>query len=214
MFTKRVNITIANLDNLLDTMDQAQLVFKEGVRNYLYQDMIHFADNLETMTKLSTDAEILKREIESDLYRQSAFVQLRGDIMRLLERIEHIITILDNNLGQFEIERPYVPTELNSDYMKLTELATQSVDSAIPAAKAYFRNLDLVVEKSHRVTFYAQEASKQAKELKTKVFHGMDDLKLSQKFHLRYFALHIEELSHAAMKVADQLNVMAIKRNN
>jgi len=214
MFSRRVDITIANLDNLLDIVDQAQLIFKDGVKNYLYQDMPHFADNLQAMTKLATDAEILRREIENDLYRQSAFVQLRGDIMRLLERIEHIITIIDNNLGQFEIERPYVPAELNTDYSKLTELATQSVESAIPAAKAYFRNLDLVVEKSHRVTFYAQKAAKQAQELKTKVFHDMNDIKLSQKFHLRYFALHIEELSHAALKVADQLNVMAIKRNN
>ena len=37
-------------------------------------------------------------------------------------------------------------------------------------------------------------------------------LKLSEKFHLRYFALHIEDLSTAAVKVAEQLSVMAIKR--
>ena len=34
----------------------------------------------------------------------------------------------------------------------------------------------------------------------------------SEKFHLRYFALHIEDLSTAAVKVAEQLSVMAIKR--
>ena len=40
----------------------------------------------------------------------------------------------------------------------------------------------------------------------------MDKLKLSEKFHLRYFALHIEELSQEALKVADQLSVMSIRR--
>ena len=43
--------------------------------------------------------------------------------------------------------------------------------------------------------------------------HDMDFLKLSEKFHLRYFALHIEDLSKADVKVAEQLSVMAIKRN-
>jgi hypothetical protein len=40
----------------------------------------------------------------------------------------------------------------------------------------------------------------------------MNSLKLSEKFHLRYFALHIEELSRASEKVADQLSVMSVKR--
>ena len=40
-----------------------------------------------------------------------------------------------------------------------------------------------------------------------------DELKLSEKFHLRYFALHIEDLAKAAVKVAEQLSVMAIKRS-
>ena len=47
---------------------------------------------------------------------------------------------------------------------------------------------------------------------KRKVFHDMDKLKLSEKFHLRYFALHIEELSQEALTVADQLSVMSIRR--
>ena len=41
----------------------------------------------------------------------------------------------------------------------------------------------------------------------------MDGLKLSEKFHLRYFSLHIEDLAKAAVKVAEQLSVMAIKRS-
>ena len=48
--------------------------------------------------------------------------------------------------------------------------------------------------------------------MKRRVFHEMSSLKLSEKVHLRYFALHIEELALAAAKVADQLSVMSIRR--
>jgi uncharacterized protein Yka (UPF0111/DUF47 family) len=35
---------------------------------------------------------------------------------------------------------------------------------------------------------------------------------LSEKFHLRYFTLHIETISDTAEKVADLLTIMAIKK--
>ena len=214
MFTRRIDKTIANIDKIFDTVDQAQLVFKEGLKNYLYNETPSFNDNLRTILQLRTDAELLRREIENDLYRQSAFVRMRGDIMRLLERVEHIILKLGNNLEQFDVERPFIPVELNTDFIKLAELSTQAVETAVPAARAYFRSPEVIFDRIHRVYFYASETGRQAQSLKRHVFHELDTLKLSQKIHLRYFALHIEELSAAAAKVADQLSVMAIKRTN
>lgn len=212
-YRKRRNKTIENIDKFFDTIDQALLVFSEGVKNYLYTNTEAFNGNLQTITRLEGEAELLRREIEAGLYSQSNLVRLRGDIMRLLEALDHIIDTLNDNLFQFEIEKPYFPLELNADFLKLTELSTQAVETAIPAAKAYFRIAESITEKIHRVYFYEKETDKQAKALKRKVFHNMDGLKLSQKFHLRYFALHIEELSVAAAKVADQLSVMSVKRS-
>ena len=57
-----------------------------------------------------------------------------------------------------------------------------------------------------------KEAIKYSQTIKRTVFHNMANLKLSEKFHLRYFALHIENLAKAAENVADQLAVMAIRR--
>lgn len=211
-FQKRINRTIENIDKFFDTIDQALLIFKDGVKNYLYNDVEAFGGNLQTMVRLENEAELTRRKIENNLYRHSALVRSRGDVMMLLERVDNIIDILNNNLFQFEIERPYIPVDLNADFMKLTDLSTLAVETAIPAAKTYFRSPEAITEKIHRVYFYEKETDQQAKALKRKVFQEMNGLKLSEKFHLRYFALHIEELSHAAEKVADQLSVMSIRR--
>lgn len=213
LYQKRINKIIGDIDKFFDTIDQALLIFGEGVKNYLYTNVEAFKGNLQTMTRLENEAELLRREIEAGLYRQSSLVRLRGDIMRLLEALDHIVDTLNDNLFQFEIERPFIPVELNADFLKITELSTQAVETAIPAAKAYFGTSDSITEKVHRVYIYEKEADKQAKSLKKKVFHTMDELRLSQKFHLRYFALHIEEISMEAEKVADQLSVMSIKRS-
>ena len=88
-----------------------------------------------------------------------------------------------------------------------------AVESTIPGSKAYFTQPEDVAETTERVYFYEKEAVKLSQSIKRTVFHDMvDELKLSEKFHLRYFALHIEDLAKAAVKVAEQLSVMAIKR--
>ncbi|MDL2212844.1 DUF47 family protein [Bacteroides sp. OttesenSCG-928-D19] len=204
--------TIENINKFFDILDQALLVFKDGVKNYLYNHNEQFHGNIQTITALEADASSLRRQVENNLYSQSALTQVRGDIMRLMERVDHIVDTLNDNLIQFEIERPYIPSELNADFMKLTELSTLSVESVIPAAKAYFRTAETITEKIHRVYFYEKESNKQAQSIKRKVFHEMNTLKLSEKFHLRYFALHIETLSNSAEKTADLLSIMAIKR--
>jgi uncharacterized protein Yka (UPF0111/DUF47 family) len=209
---KKANKLIEDIDRYFDLMDQSVLVFKSGVRNYLYSNKDDFNDNLMKMSSLDSEADVLRREIESGLYTQTALVRSRADIMRLLEKSRSITDILNDSLFQFEIETPFIPKELNQEFMKLTEFSTLAVEAVIPAAKAYFRSPETVPDKISRAYFYEKEAVKYSQTIKRTVFHNMTSLKLSEKFHLRYFALHIENLSKAAEKVADQLAVMAIRR--
>jgi uncharacterized protein Yka (UPF0111/DUF47 family) len=193
-------------------MDQSLLVYKEGVRNYLYSNPEGFNDNLKKMSALESEGDVLRREIENALYTQTALVRSRGDIMRLFEKTRSITNLLNDSLFQFEIETPFIPSELNPEFMKLTEFSTLAVESVVPAAKAYFKAPETVQDKINRAYFYEKEAVKYSQTIKRTVFHNMPSLKLSEKFHLRYFALHIENLSKAAENVADQLAVMAIRR--
>ena len=213
MFGRKKSIKlIEDIDRYFDLIDQSLLVFKEGVRNYLYSNPVGFNDNLKNMSALDSEADVLRREIENALYTQTALVRSRGDIMRLFEKTRSITDMLNDSLFQFEIETPFIPSELNPEFMKLTEFSTLAVESVVTAAKAYFKAPETVQDKINRAYFYEKEAVKYAQTIKRTVFHNMQTLKLSEKFHLRYFALHIENLSKGAENVADQLAVMAIRR--
>lgn len=203
---------VENIDRYFDSIDQTLIIFKDGVRNYLYSRNEEFGANLQNMVNFEAELNVLRREIENGLYTQTAMIRSKGDIMRLLEKMGHIVKILGDNLMQFEIEIPLIPADLNNSFMRLTELSTSAVESVLPAARAYFRTPELIPEKLSRVYYYEKETAKCAQALKRKVFHEMMSLKLSEKFHLRYLALHIENLSEAAENVADQLSLMYIKR--
>ena len=209
---RKANKLIEDIDRYFDLMDQALLVFKSGVRNYLYSNKDEFNENLMRMSATDSEAGVLRREIENALYTQTALVRSRGDIMRLLEKTRNITDILNDSLFQFEIETPFIPSELNQEFMKLTEFSTLAVEAVIPAARAYFKAPETVPDKISRTYFYEKEAIKYSQTIKRTVFHNMTSLKLSEKFHLRYFALHIENLAKAAENVTDQLAVMAIRR--
>lgn len=209
---KKINKLIEDIDRYFNLIDQSVLVFKDGVRNYLYSNNDDFNENLKKISTLESEIDVLRRELENALYTQTALVRSRGDIMRLFEKTRSITDILYDSLFQFEIETPYIPSELNSEFMKLTEFSALAVEAVIPAAKSYFKAPETVPDKIARTYFYEKEAVSYSQTIKRTVFHNMTSLKLSEKFHLRYFALHIENLSKAAETVADQLAVMAIRR--
>ena len=106
---KKANILIQSIDTLLSTVDESLTVFKGGVKDYLYGDEAGFAENLSKMAALETEALARIREIEGTLYSRGYLMRSRGDIMRLLERFDHIITIISVDLVQFEIESRTFP---------------------------------------------------------------------------------------------------------
>lgn len=200
------------IEKFIDSIDQGAIIFKNGVDNYLYGNKNGFDDNLINLSKLESEADLIRREIETRLYKHSLMPQLRGDILRLLEDLDDIIDTMKTNLYQFNVEVPNIPSELNLDLSKLTELSVASVHALIPAARSYFRSPESVKDQLHRVHFYEKESDKLADSIKRKIFQELHGLKLSEKIHLRYFTYHIEQVSDYAQKVADLLAVMAIKR--
>ena len=84
MFNRKTKETIGLLDKFFDIVDQSLLVFIEGVKNYIYRNDDALNGNLQTITKLESEAEMLRRDIESDLYRRTSLSRPRGDILRLL----------------------------------------------------------------------------------------------------------------------------------
>ena len=211
--SKKVSQSIKDLDTYMEHLDECTLVFKNGVKHFLDGSSTEFQDNLNTITKLRDTTTELRRNIENEFYSLAMLRDNRVDIMQLLERLDKIADLLFKNLWQYEIEVPFFPAELTVNFLKLIEISSLAVEGSIEAAKIYFRNPSHITEKTHRIYYFEKEVMKQAQGIKRQVFHEMDNMKLSQKFHLRYFTLHIEELAEEAVRVADLLSIMMIKQN-
>ena len=64
---KNTNKLIEDIDRYFSLMDQTVLVFKDGVRNFLYSNKDSFNENLKSLSSLESESSVLRREIENAL---------------------------------------------------------------------------------------------------------------------------------------------------
>ena len=194
MFTRKsTKRTVENLDKFFDIADQCLLVFEEGVKSYLYEEEARFATAVENISKLESEADDVRHQIDMDIYRQAGISGFRGDILRLTERLEHIVYVLSNDLFQFEVERPFIPITLRTDYLLLLELSVKAAGTAIPASRTFFRSPKNIQDTLHKVYFYQKEA-------------------VSGKVAAATYEIYIADVSGKA--VSDKKTVIADKTSN
>ncbi len=199
------------IDDHLDTISRASLVFRNGIKEYLDGEIGRFEETIAEMARLENRADELRRSIESRLYLHSLIPEMRGDVLGLLESMDAVINSEKKTLLQFSVEMPEIPAELGPDFLALTDVSVSAAEEMVTAVRAYFHDFNMVKNFLHKVYFHEKEADKISDRLKRHIFTSAPDL--SHKIHLRYFALHIENISDYAEDVADRLTISTIKRS-
>ncbi|MCD6204974.1 MAG: DUF47 family protein [Candidatus Marinimicrobia bacterium] len=200
----------AKIDEYLDCVIQGNLLFKQGIKFYLSETTNEFEDRLHSLEKVESRGDRLRREIETRLYSDTLIPESRGDVLGLLESTDRVLNLLTETLQQFYVEIPRILDDLDHLYMDLTDAVVSSVESMVMAIRAYFTDITTVRNYTNKVLFYETESDKIARKIKWEVFRT--DLTLSEKFHMRYFAYHLELIADQAEDVCDRLSIAAIKR--
>ncbi len=198
------------IDDFLDTVSRASLVFRNGIREYLDGEIAAFEATIGEISRMENRADDLRHDIETQLYTHSLIPEIRGDVLGLLENMDTVINAEKKTLLQFSVEMPQVPGEFAKDYLALADVSVAAAEAVVTAVRAFFHDFNMVKNSLHKVYFHEKEADKISDRLKRRIFSsGLD---LSRKIHLRYFALHVETISDHAEDVADRLGISTIKR--
>ncbi len=211
LFTRTTRNLIIKIDEFFDDIDLGLLVFREGVKAYLDNDMQTFERHVLKAEALESNADKLQRSIENDMITQSILPQHRAEVSTLIDEMDEIIDTIKSSLNEFYIELPEIPLSLKKNLLSLTEASVSAGEELIPAARAYFKAPFTVREKLLKVYYFESETDRISKSTKKTIFQEMNELDLAQKAHLRYIIHHIENISDNAQKAADLLSIMAIK---
>lgn len=209
---KRKQIGIEKqVDEFLDRVSEAGLLCKNGMDAYLKENVEAFAASLASIRETEHQGDRLRRAIEQDLYRKTLIPESRGDVMELLEDMDALLDRFTGLLWQFEIEKPEICTEFHDDFRELLQYSVESVEAGVLSCRAFFKEIQAVVSHVHKVSFWEKESDKVSTRLQKAIF-ARDDLRLSHRMQLRFFAKQVDRIADEAEDVADRLNIYVIKR--
>jgi uncharacterized protein len=199
------------IDEFLDKVSEAGMVFGRALRVYLNQGPSEEYDSfLNQAADIERRGDDLRRAIEAELYVRTLIPDLRADVLALLEGMDHLINVYEGDLFRISIQSPDILKEFHAGFIELTDTVVSCVDSVVLAARAFFRDIDVVRDHSSKTIFLETEADKIGTKLQRAIFASA--LPLERKMHLRYFVERIDELANSAEDVADALQIYTIKR--
>ncbi len=208
---KRTRELEQKIDSFFDKFSETTVVYRLTIRVYLKEGLNdEFENRLERLNALESEADLLRRDIEKQLYTNTLIPDSRGDVLGLIETIDQLFSLMVGSLWAFSIEKPEIPKEYRIGYRKLTNMVVKAADELGLSGRAYFRSPHDVPAYNHKVTLYEKEADILSTALKKDIFSS--DLDLAQKIHLKSFVEQIDSVADMAEDVADRLSIYAIKR--
>jgi uncharacterized protein len=208
---RRTKALEARIDNYLDQVVAAGLLFQRGMAFYLKGAMDEAERCISDLDAVESKGDTLRREIEAQLYTETLIPESRGDVLGLIEAIDDVLDDTNESLGRLSVERPLVPPEFNERLADLAEVTVKSVESMVAAVRAYFVDLARVRDHCAKTAFYEKEADQLTHAVKRELF-ASTTLDLAHKLHLRSIVEGIERISDGAEDVGDRLSIAVIKR--
>ncbi|KAA3662048.1 MAG: DUF47 family protein [Calditrichaeota bacterium] len=211
VFFKRTKEIEGEIDEYLDCVIQAGLLFKQGIKHYLEGQQEDFERHMKQLDNLESQGDKLQHDIINKLYLHTLIPEARGDVLGILECMDTALNGTAETLHEFYVEIPEILPDLHKLYLDLADASVSALEHTVTATRAYFRDIKSVRDHVAKVAYYESEADKIADHIKKILFRK--EIELSRKIHQRYFALHIEKISDFAEQVTDRLAVAAIKRS-
>lgn len=209
----RNRIGIENeIDHFLDLASQSGLIYIQGINAYLTNNIDGFGEYLTLNINTEKQADTLRRSIEDLLYRKTLIPESRGDVLKLIERMDALLGQFKGVMFRIEIERPEINAMFHDDLKALNNCAVQSVEAMTLSLRAYFKDISQVADHMHKVIFWETESDKASTRLQKAIF-GNPQLGLDLKMQLRDLVKHIDRIADQAEDMADSLAIFVIKRS-
>jgi predicted phosphate transport protein (TIGR00153 family) len=210
LLLKTTKFIETQIDQFLDVVSDAALLFNLGIEDYLHGRVSQFEERLAQIREREEKADDLRVAIERYLYERTLIPENRGDVLAILENTDEVIDNIKDSLLQFSIEMPDIPEELDDLWVQTTRASVAAVEQLVGAVRSFFHDLPAVNNYIHKVYFFEREADHLGEKLRRQIFSL--DIELSRKSQLRFFAIHIEKISDYAQAVCDRLAIYTIKR--
>ena len=201
------------IDEFLDKISEGAIYFERGITVLFEQGVTEVCEEkLQQIVELKERCSELRRSVSTTLYAEMLIPDFRGNVLSLLTDFYELLDVMMNCFQEFILEQSSSTVEsiLQADAQELIAVVVKSVQTAVIAARAFFRNPTAVKDHIYEVRVYESEADKIAVRLKKELFQS--DLPLARKIQGRDSIDIVDAIADMAEDISDELSIYTIKR--
>lgn len=211
-FWKRAPDIKAQLLQYFDAADAALAEWGKAMRCFLEQGGCDEFRALDKAThRHESRADDLRWELELALYRRALLPESRDDILRLLEKYDHLPNLAENITCMLDIQRIDIPADLRARVAALVEAnlrACQHLRQAIDLLFSAKPGLDQVVA---AVDQQESVSDRIERELTIEIFGAASPIAPADRLQLRDVIQNIGDLSDTAEKLVRRVEIISLK---
>ena len=203
----------AEADRLL--MRHAEIIgevlreFKKMFACYMRNEKA-FKEQAYKVHTMEHEADMVRREIAVKLNEGAFLPVYREDYVALADRVDKIANGAESVGDYIVLTRPAIPDFLVEDFQRMVDITLKTYGPLEGALGFLHKNMDEILEIRQKVGEGEQEVDKMVWDMTKHLFKS--DLDLALKLHIKGLLDKVANLSNRIEDVADQLEVMVIKR--
>jgi predicted phosphate transport protein (TIGR00153 family) len=195
----------------LEQSDACLAHFATAFGKYLDDGPCAEVDQLRAAShRAESAADDLRREIEQTLYERELLPESRGDLLTLLESLDHIPGATQGVLNILFLERPELPSFLRPQLAQLVEINTEAYQWIHQAVVALMEDPSRTRELRNRIDELESRSDRLQQVAIRELFAS--ELELARKLQIKDVIRTVGAISDRCEHTADLLNIIAIKR--
>ena len=211
MFGKN-RIVREHIDKYLKIMQETVSTFAAAMEHYREHGIDeHFHTLVQKTHGSESDADDVRREIESELFEKSLLPEVREDVMLLIEHMDKIPNKCEHILQRIYIHNLVLPEAYRDKLAELVNLGVEGCNLLPPALRDVLGKCKEIRELARRIDDLESIGDDLENELICMIFR--DDLDPAERLLYRDLVIWVGDLLDRAETMADRLTIFGIKRD-
>ena len=213
MFTFAKNKQLlSSLNEYIKVTENTMKLFSDAMV-YLLNNCLdeHFSVLAAKVSKLESDADDLRRQIELDMYQKSLLPETRNDLLLIIENLDCTPTRAETILNMFLTQKTVILDELKPQMLELLKLSIETYSHTIEAVDDCFGKMEKVNDLNRLVDNNESIGDGLEREMITMIFDS--DIETAEKILQKEFVLQLGSICDMCETTLDLVVICAIKRS-
>ena len=200
-----------NIYKYLDIIKEEKKLFVDIITNYLNSNMPEkIMETVKFVHQYESQADDLRREIEHQLYEKALLPQFRGDILRLMEKLDKLPNQCQSILYDITLQNLKIPDDIKDDISKLIDENLKIFDSIFDLINSLFNDPKNVKIHAENIDKIESTSDRMERNIIKKLF-ASESIDKCDKILIKELISKIGHFSDFGQIIADVVIIINIK---